>query len=75
MAKRTVATLYHMPLDPQPVDRHLPPAPPPGSTPRGSPRPCSKCGRRFQPTIVRRLLCGGCWSTTRTTSDGIGDPT
>ena len=24
-------------------------------------RACANCGKRFQPTIKRRLLCNGCW--------------
>lgn len=24
-------------------------------------RPCAKCGRRFQPTVKRKMLCGGCF--------------
>ena len=26
-------------------------------------RPCARCGRRFQPTVKRRMLCAGCFST------------
>ena len=25
-------------------------------------RPCARCGRKFKPTIKRRLLCGPCFS-------------
>lgn len=25
------------------------------------PRRCAKCGRRFQPTVRRRMLCAGCY--------------
>lgn len=25
-------------------------------------RPCARCGKRFAPTIRRRLLCYGCFS-------------
>ena len=25
-------------------------------------RPCSRCGKRFQPTLRRRLLCAGCFT-------------
>ena len=24
-------------------------------------RPCSRCGKRFQPTVRRRVLCDGCF--------------
>ena len=38
--------------------------------PRGSgdrpvdrpPRPCSRCGKEFKPTLKRRMLCGSCFS-------------
>lgn len=26
------------------------------------PKPCSACGRAFQPTVRRRMLCGPCFS-------------
>ena len=26
-------------------------------------RPCACCGRRFQPTVRRRLLCAGCFGS------------
>ena len=25
-------------------------------------RPCSRCGRTFEPTLKRRMLCKGCFS-------------
>ena len=25
-------------------------------------RPCAKCGKQFQPTVRRRLLCGPCFN-------------
>ena len=30
--------------------------------PRGEPRPCSKCGRQFQPTRKRWRLCADCFT-------------
>ncbi len=26
------------------------------------PRPCSRCGTMFAPTIKRRMLCQNCWT-------------
>ena len=42
--------------------RNLPALPPDGRTVRGKPRPCARCGRKFQPTIKRRMLCAECYS-------------
>ncbi len=46
----------------------LPDLPPDGRSPRGERRPCANCGRRFQPTIKRRMLCANCFAR------GTGSP-
>ena len=39
-------------------------------------RPCARCGRSFQPNVIRRLLCHPCYKTgesfAETRTHGIG---
>lgn len=41
---------------------------PNGHKARGKRRPCANCGRSFQPTVKRRMLCGPCYGR------GTGSP-
>ena len=37
-----------------------------------SPRPCRNCGKKFQPTVQRRLLCAHCFGGLES-NHGLGE--